>query len=150
MLISEFCKSTGLSRDTVHFYVRTGLLDPKTNGKGGRNPYRVFTNEDILAAAVIRVSQSLGMSLKEIAAVGKERRAGGITPKRKLEILRAQLARLEAKTAEMTSMANYLRAKIAWVAAGESNAPPNFGEYLVVAANISLPRRDQRMLRFLT
>jgi MerR family copper efflux transcriptional regulator len=130
MLISSFCRATGLSRDTVRFYVRQGLLNPKANGKGGRNPYRSFTDEDILAATVIRVSQSLGMSLKEIAVVTKERRTGGITRKRRLEILGAQLVQLEAKAAEMTSLANYLRAKIAWVAAGEAGAPPDFRDYL--------------------
>jgi DNA-binding transcriptional MerR regulator len=130
MLISDFCKASGLTRDTVRFYVRLGLLSPKVNEKGGRNPYRFFTDEDVLAATVIRVSQSLGMSLKEIAAVGKERRARGITRKRRLEILGTQLAQLEAKAAEMRSLANYLRAKIAWVAAGEEGAPPDFRDYM--------------------
>jgi DNA-binding transcriptional MerR regulator len=130
MLISDFCKTTGLSRDTVRFYVGLGLLTPKSNGKGGSNPYRVFCDEDVLAAAVIRVSQSLGMSLKEILAVGKERRAGGISRKRRLEILRTQLVRLEAKSAEITSMATYVRAKITWVSAGEKGAPPDFKDCL--------------------
>ncbi len=34
MLISEFARTSGLSRDTVRFYVRLGLLRPETNGKG--------------------------------------------------------------------------------------------------------------------
>ena len=61
MLISEFARVTGLTRDTVRFYARLGLLQPKTNGKGGRHPYSVFTEKDIQAAEVIRISQSLGM-----------------------------------------------------------------------------------------
>jgi hypothetical protein len=70
------------------------------------------------------------MPLKEIAAIGKERRGGGISSQRRLEILRAQLVRLEAKAAEMSSLASYLRAKIAWLTAGEKTAPPNFSHYL--------------------
>jgi MerR family transcriptional regulator, copper efflux regulator len=35
MLISEFTRATGLSRDTVRFYVRRGLLAPLAGNKGG-------------------------------------------------------------------------------------------------------------------
>ena len=38
MLISEFARVTRLTRDTVRFYARLGLLQPQTNGKGGRHP----------------------------------------------------------------------------------------------------------------
>jgi len=50
MLISEFARVTRLTRDTVRFYARLGLLQPQTNGKGGRHPYSVFTDKDIQAA----------------------------------------------------------------------------------------------------
>jgi MerR family copper efflux transcriptional regulator len=82
MLISDFARVTGLTRDTVRFYARLGLLRPQTNGKGGRNPYSVFTDEDVRAVEVIRISQSLGMSLKEIAAFNEERREGHLTCER--------------------------------------------------------------------
>ena len=59
MLISEFARVTGLTRDTVRFYARLGLLQPQTNGKGGRHLYSVFTDKDIQAAEVIRIAQSL-------------------------------------------------------------------------------------------
>src|SRR5277367_6699628 len=78
-------------RDTVRFYARLGLLQPKTNGKGGRHPYSVFTDKDIQAAEVIRIAQSLGMSLKEIAAFNEERRKGHLTHRRRVEIMSAQL-----------------------------------------------------------
>jgi MerR family transcriptional regulator, copper efflux regulator len=35
MLISEFARAAGLSRDTVRFYVRRGLLAPLAGNKGG-------------------------------------------------------------------------------------------------------------------
>jgi hypothetical protein len=43
MLIFEFARKTGLTTDTVRFQVRRRLPTPETNGKGGRNPYQVFT-----------------------------------------------------------------------------------------------------------
>ncbi len=128
MLISEFAKETGLSRDTVRFYVRLGLLRPTTNGKGGRHLYQFFTDEDVQAAEVVRVGQSLGLSLKEIAALNEERRDSAITNERLTEILREQLTRLETKAAELEAITNFVRAKITWLTAGGQSPQSHFGE----------------------
>ena len=129
MLISEFARVTGLTRDTVRFYARLGLLHPKTSGKGGRHPYSVFTDKDIQAAEVIRISQSLGMSLKEIAAFTEERRKGRLTSERRVEIMNAQLISLEAKATELEVMISYVRAKITWLKGGQKTPEPNFDSY---------------------
>jgi MerR family copper efflux transcriptional regulator len=129
MLISDFARLTGLTRDTVRFYARLGLLRPQTNGKGGRHPYSVFTDKDVRAAEVIRISQSLGMSLKEIAAFNEERREGHLTSERRVEIMSAQLVRLEAKATELEMMKSYVRAKIDWLTRGKQGQQPDFGSY---------------------
>ena len=129
MLISDFARLTGLTRDTVRFYARLGLLRPQTNGKGGRHPYSVFTDKDVRAAEVIRISQSLGMSLKEIAAFNEERREGHLTSERRVEIMSAQLVRLEAKATELEMMKSYVRAKIDWLTRGKQGRQPDFGSY---------------------
>jgi len=126
MLISEFAKTTGLPRETVRFYVRLGLFRPTTSSKGGRNPYQHFSADDLQAAEVIRVDQSLGLSLKEIAAIDTERRDQGIAPDRLGEILKEQLTGLEAKAAELDALIRFLRAKIDWLAAGGNGPHPNF------------------------
>jgi MerR family transcriptional regulator, copper efflux regulator len=129
MLISEFARVTGLPRDTVRFYARLGLLQPKTNGKGGRHPYSDFTDKDIQAAEVIRIAQSLGMSLKEIAAFTEERRKGRLTRERRAEIMSAQLVSLEAKATELEAMISYVRAKIYWLKGDEQGPEPDFKNY---------------------
>ncbi len=129
MLISEFAQRAGLSTDTVRFYVRRGLLTPETNGKGGRNPYQEFTAEHVRDAMIIRMAQSLGMSLKEIAEIGKEHREGRITRERSIEIMSQQLERLDAKAAELQAMGSYLRAKIKWLKGGEKGPEPDFSRY---------------------
>src|SRR5277367_4238969 len=87
----RICSGNWTPRDTVRFYARLGLLQPKASGKGGRHPYSVFTDKDIQVAEVIRIAQSLGMSLKEIAAFNEERRKGHLTHRRRVEIMSAQL-----------------------------------------------------------
>jgi MerR family copper efflux transcriptional regulator len=129
MLISDFVRLTGLSRDTVRFYARLGLLKPETNGKGGRHPYRVFTEKDIQAAEAIRIAQCLGMSLKEIAALNDERRNGELTCERGIEVMSAQLVRLQAKATELEMMIGYVRAKIDWMRRGRQGRQPDFGSY---------------------
>ena len=129
MLISEFAHATGLSRDTIRFYVRRGLLVPLAGNKGGANPYQVFTNEHVQMARTIRMAQSLGFSLREIAALNVEYQAKRITPSRGAEILRAQLVRLEEKAAHVDAMILYIRAKLAWLDAGSKGPEPNFTDY---------------------
>ncbi len=102
MLISEFTRATGLTPDTVRFYVRRGLLKPLTGNKGGSNPYQVFTDEHVQMARTVRMAQSLGFSLREIAALNVEYQAKRMTPARGAEVLRAQLGRLEEKAATST------------------------------------------------
>jgi DNA-binding transcriptional MerR regulator len=129
MLISEFARAAELSTDTVRFYIRRGLLTPETNGKGGRNPYQVFTAEHVRSARIIRMAQSLGMSLKEISALTDEYRENGMTRERSIEVMSAQLARLETKMGELQGMASYIRAKLAWLEGGEKGSEPDFAAY---------------------
>ena len=130
MLISDFARVTRLTRDTVRFYARLGLLQPRTNGKGGRHPYGDFTEKDIQAAKAIRIAQSLGMSLKEIAAFNEERREGHLTSERRVEIMSAQLVSLEARATELEMMIGYVRAKMEWMTRGKQGRQPDFGSYV--------------------
>lgn len=130
MLISDFAKATGLSLDTVRFYIKRGLITPETGSKGGRNPYQIFTADHVREARMIQMAQSLGMSLKEISAIGEEYRKGLITEARSVELMEQQLHRLERKQAELTAMGAYLQAKIAWVKAGSPGAEPDFSTYV--------------------
>jgi DNA-binding transcriptional MerR regulator len=97
VLISEFADAAGLSCDTVRFYVRRGLLRPLAGNKGGANPYQVFTDEHVQMARTICMAQSLGFSLREIAALNVEYQAKRITPSRGAEILRGNSAGLRKR-----------------------------------------------------
>ena len=124
MLTSEFARAAGLPVDTVRFYIRRGLLAPETTGLGGRNPYHRFTEADVVTVRFIRFSQSLGMSLDEIAGINAERQNGGVTRERSLEIMHGQLSQIEEKLAELGALADYLRAKISWQETGGHGPPP--------------------------
>lgn len=129
VLISEFAKATGLTPDTVRFYIRRGLLTPETSGKGGSNPYQIFTKEHVEIARMIRLCQSLGFTLREIAALNEEYRKVGISKERAREIFEGQMARLEEKATQLKAMMAYMRAKLAWIEGDGAGTEPAFSDY---------------------
>jgi MerR family transcriptional regulator, copper efflux regulator len=83
-----------------------------------------FTRDDLHAVDVIRVGQALGLSLQEIARMREERRRGAFPLAERLAMMKAQLARLEAKSEELDRLKAYVRAKIAWQEGGEAGEEP--------------------------
>ena len=75
--ISEIARAGGLSRSTLLFYDRLGLL-----GSSGRTAagYRLYSDKDLKRLRRIRQFREAGLSLKEVAAV----LATGGTPGTKL------------------------------------------------------------------
>lgn len=130
LLISQFARVTGLSVDTVRFYVRRGLLHPQAGAQGGRNPYQLFGEAEIRTAELIRLGQALGMSLNEIGALLKEEQAGRIDADRSLAILGEHRRKLAARAAELSSLVAYLDAKIAWIRAGSVGPVPVMAMFL--------------------
>lgn len=129
MLISEFTKATGLPLDTVRFYIAKGLLTPQRSLKGGANPYQIFSREDVTAARMIKLQQTLGYSLGEIAVLNEEYRSGAGSPARTVEILEAQIGRLEQRRAEIDAALSFLKGKAAWIRAGKPGDAPHLDDY---------------------
>lgn len=142
MLIQEFCEATGLSRDTVRFYVKRGLLTPTIGARSvdatpttrstsvpGRsqpptNRYQVFDAAQVERARLIRAAQGLGFTLAEIADLASAYDAGGLTRAKKVAVLRAHLAALDERAMRLRAVRRYLNEKLQWVEAGERGAPP--------------------------
>ena len=124
MLIAEFTRATGLSRDTVRFYIRRGLLAPKVGN--GSNRYQHFDAEQVERALIIRNAQALGFSLKEILALDAEFRRGGMSRERQLGLMRERLQLITEQIAAQRKMQRYFRDKIAWLENGERGPAPVF------------------------
>lgn len=129
MLISEFSKATGLSVDTVRFYIAKCLLKPQRGELGGSNAYQRFNANDVTTAQLIKLQQALGYSLKEIAVLNREYHTGARSAARTKEILRKQITKLEDKRAQLDTALNFLRGKLEWVEAGQTGVAPQLGDY---------------------
>lgn len=66
MRIGELARHAGVSRDTLRFYEKIGLL----RGERLANGYRDFPPETVTWLHYVRVAQSLGLTLAEIAQHG--------------------------------------------------------------------------------
>jgi len=123
MLIAEFRRRTGLTRDAVRLYVKLGLLRPEVDPGNG---YQCFAEADVERADMIRVAQQLGFTLKQMVPLAREHEAGRLDVKRRLAVMRTQLAMVEAQATRIAAMRKHIRAKIAWLEGGEQGDEPVF------------------------
>ncbi len=63
MLISELSRRTGISRHTIRYYEKFGLIEP--HGRQENN-YRYYSEDDLATIAFIDRVKRLGFSLREI------------------------------------------------------------------------------------
>ena len=68
MLIGEISRDSGLSRDTIRWYERIGLIKSEYTLRDSNN-YRVYDQEALDKLILIRQSKSFGFSLKEIREI---------------------------------------------------------------------------------
>lgn len=66
MNISEIEKLTGISKQTIRFYEREGLISPKRNQD---NQYREYDNQDVRKLKLIYILRKTGISISEIKRV---------------------------------------------------------------------------------
>lgn len=118
--IGAFSRRTGLSRDTIRFYERQGLLVPTIEPNG----YRTFDQRALERAQAIQVAQGLGFSLAEIGRTIGEWESRGLTPAARLRFIDEKTSQLAARIGQLERMKRYLEDKARWIRAGEKGLPP--------------------------
>lgn len=129
MLIAEFAKVTGVSIDTIRFYIARGLLIPTAGKKGGSRPYQVFNQADVTTLEMIKLQKSLGFSLREIAKINAGYNNAANNPNQTLEVLSQQIIRLEEKLAAVESAISFLREKSDWIIQGKPADSPDVKKF---------------------
>ncbi len=122
MRIAEFSKVTGLSRDTIRYYEKRGLLKPAI----GANEYREFDEVSVERAHGIKTAQALGFSLREIGEILESWDAADLTNEAKRRYVTEKIGQIEAQIARLESMKGYLVRKVEWMDGGEIGPPPPF------------------------
>jgi MerR family transcriptional regulator, Zn(II)-responsive regulator of zntA len=71
--VSELALKCYVSKDTIRYYAKIGLLQPQRNQKNG---YQYFNEQDMKRLDFIRRAKYLGYTLKEIKHIFKESQKG--------------------------------------------------------------------------
>ena len=150
--IGDVAKRAGVNLETVRFYERKGLLPRPPRGRSG---YRAFSEDAVRRVRMIKRTQALGFSLKEIS----ELLAIGVDPDGTCADVRqrtmAKLAAIDVKIAELRRMKKALATMAAKCpGSGPSSACPLLeslegivGDLGATAAAPSLAPRDRVELR---
>jgi len=108
MRIGTLAQATGLSRDTLRFYERQGLLTPRRRANG----YRDYPAEAVEWLGYIRTAQRLGFSLQEITANLHEVERAADPDAYLQELLRDKVRVIEARIEELQALRQVLQARL--------------------------------------
>jgi DNA-binding transcriptional MerR regulator len=106
----QVAHAAGVNRETLRYYERRGLLAEPGRTPGG---HRIYPAETVTAVRAIKAAQRLGFSLGEVAELiptGLRRRphpGSGLQ-----QSATAKLAEVEAKIADLSVIADTLRAAL--------------------------------------
>lgn len=111
MLIGEFARSVGSTKDTVRFYTRLGLLFAGERSAGQR-VYAVYDDMQAERFTFIEQCKALGFTLQEIGSGLQERDEGSLTALRQQALLEEKLRSIEDRIASLRQAEGRLRAKL--------------------------------------
>jgi MerR family transcriptional regulator, copper efflux regulator len=110
MLIGELAQKTGLSKDTIRFYEKRGLIEAKARQAGTRT-YMEFSPEMLERVVLITQGKSLGFTLNEIRHL-IETWGNLVMPiAEKLKVIDGKLDEIAEKMRQLEEIKSYLTAK---------------------------------------
>ncbi len=111
MRSGQVAHAAGLNRQTLRYYERRGLLAEPDRTPGG---HRLYPAQTVTILRVIKAAQRLGFSLDEVADLletGRHRHRGH-TEAGLRQRAAVKLAEVEAKVADLSAIADTLRAAL--------------------------------------
>jgi DNA-binding transcriptional MerR regulator len=97
--IQEMASKTGLSKDTIRYWERIGLLVPERSPNG----YRRYSPEDHQRLVLIQLAKQSGFTLKELPALLDRAVRRRLTFEDLHSVLKAQRERVNGKIRELTA-----------------------------------------------
>ncbi|HEY9631088.1 MAG TPA: MerR family transcriptional regulator [Coleofasciculaceae cyanobacterium] len=110
MLIGELSKKTGLSKDTIRFYEKIGLIAARDRQAGTRL-YAEYSLETVERLLMIAQGKGLGFRLSEIKQLLDEWEGGALSQQNQIEIIDRKLEEIAEKIQQLNAIKTYLMAK---------------------------------------
>ncbi len=114
MLIGELAKKTGLTKDTIRFYEKRGLIESQERQAGMRT-YMEFSPEMLDRVAMIAQGKSLGFTLGEMKHLMDTWGNMEMPIAEKLKIIDSKLNEITDKMQQLEQIKIYLTTKRARV-----------------------------------
>ncbi|MCF4970162.1 MerR family transcriptional regulator [Nostoc sp. CMAA1605] len=110
MLIGELSKRTGLSKDTLRFYEKLGLITAQVRQAGTRT-YMEFSPEALERIVMIKQGKSLGFTLNEMKYLIDTWGSVSMPTSEKLKIIDSKLEEIATKIQQLKEIQQYLTTK---------------------------------------
>jgi MerR family transcriptional regulator, copper efflux regulator len=111
MLIGELSKQTGVSKDTLRFYEKLGLIVASEIEAGSRL-YKDFDEDTIQRLTIIKQGQSLGFTLNEMKELADVWTSSTMPKREQLRIVENKLGQITEKLHHLSEIQKFLKAKL--------------------------------------
>jgi len=111
MLIGELVKKTGLSKDTIRFYEKMGLITAQERQAGTR-VYKDYGEETVERLAMISQGKGLGFKLSEIKQLMDEWHTEGMPRAEQIKVIERKLEEITQKMQHLGEIKTYLLDKL--------------------------------------
>ena len=116
MLIGELSTASGISKDTIRFYEKIGLISAGERRAGSRT-YKEFDPLVLNRLSLIQKAKRLGFKLNEIKQTLDSWQSGELSYAAKMQILEEKMSDIDAQIEQLLSIKAYLGEKLAFLQA---------------------------------
>ena len=111
MLIGELSKKTGVSKDTIRFYEKLGLI-AASDRQAGTRLYKEYSPEIVERLSMINQGKALGFTLSEIKLLLNEWGGGAMSKQDQIRIVECKIEEISEKTRQLDVIKTYLVNKL--------------------------------------
>jgi MerR family transcriptional regulator, copper efflux regulator len=111
MLIGELAQKTGVSKDTIRFYEKLGLI-AASDRQAGTRLYKEYSLATIERLLLITQGKGLGFTLSEIKQLLNEWDSGAISTRDQIKVIERKIVEITEKMQQLRSIKTYLSDKL--------------------------------------
>jgi MerR family transcriptional regulator, copper efflux regulator len=111
MLMGELSKKTGVSKDTIRFYEKLGLIVGSSREAGTRL-YKEYGPETVERLAMITQGKGLGFTLSEIKQLLDDWGSGALSKRDQIQVIERKIEEIVQKREKLDAIEAYLVAKL--------------------------------------
>tara|TARA_R110002074_G_scaffold385675_1_gene567012 strand:+ start:947 stop:1285 length:339 start_codon:yes stop_codon:yes gene_type:complete len=106
MRIGELAEKSGVSRDTIRFYERNGLVTSAA-GESATNNYRVYAEDNLIWLSFFTGAREAGMSVADLRSI-VEAVAGRCDPEAARDVMRQKIGELKERAEQIENVVSFL------------------------------------------